>query len=305
MNSTIGSLGLAEFSRVLKTSGVTLKTGPFSYHIKSSLPAVQQGLHLLYADYALCTEAAFADFHISMNPVNSLRRWVRPKIHFCMDHKSPFLPMPLKQGLAFMEWGMNWCISNHVNDYVKLHAAVLEKNGRALIMPGAPGAGKSTLSAALTLRGWRLLSDEHALVSLTGAMVTPLCRPVGLKNASIEVIKGFDSGAVIGPLSEDTHKGTVAHLKADLHSDSQSDTPVKAAWVIFPRYSPGSSTRLEKKQKAETFLSAAKQSFNYSLLGERGYQSMVDLISACDCYDFVYSNLNEAIETFNNLKEPV
>ena len=85
-----------------------------------------------------------------------------------------------------------------------------------IIMPGVPGAGKSTLCAALGLTGWRILSDEHALIQPGTAQVVPLCRPVSLKNESIEVIRSFDPGAIFGPVSKDTHKGTVAHMKADL-----------------------------------------------------------------------------------------
>jgi predicted ATPase len=46
-----------------------------------------------------------------------------------------------------------------------LHAAVVEKNGKALILPALPGSGKSTLSAALAMNGWRFLSDEFTMIS--------------------------------------------------------------------------------------------------------------------------------------------
>ena len=115
---------------------------------------------------------------------------------------------------------MNWCVSIHANEYLKLHAAVVARGGTALIMPGVPGAGKSTLCAALGLNGWRVLSDEHALIPPGTAEVVPLCRPVSLKNESIALIESFSQNAVFGPVSEETHKGTVAHMKADLAPDS-------------------------------------------------------------------------------------
>ncbi|MCP5302906.1 MAG: hypothetical protein H7A03_07095 [Pseudomonadales bacterium] len=119
-------------------------------------------------------------------------------------------------------------------------------------MPGQPGAGKSTLSAALMLNGWRLLSDEHALIKLDEPKVVPLCRPVSLKNESIEIIQSFDKSAVFGPASLDTHKGRVAHLKADIHPDSHDVNAIKVTRLIFPRFVPNAKTNLSPKTRAES-----------------------------------------------------
>ena len=90
---------------------------------------------------------------------------------------------------------MNWCIAGHAHHYLMLHAAVLEKNGQAVILPGDPGAGKSTLTALLALSGWRLLSDEITLIDRDDGLIVPLARPVSLKNASIDVVRAFSSDA--------------------------------------------------------------------------------------------------------------
>src|SRR3546814_17273791 len=74
----------------------------------------------------------------------------------------------LGQALPMLEWGLNWCIGAHGHQFLIIHAAVIERNGLAAILPGAPGSGKSTLTACLVHNGWRLLSDAMALVSLQG-----------------------------------------------------------------------------------------------------------------------------------------
>src|SRR3546814_3330456 len=86
-----------------------------------------------------------------------------------------------------LEWGLNWCIGLHGHRYLIIHAAAIERNGLAVILPGAPGSGKSTLTAFLVHHGWRLLSDELALVSLHDGRLTALARPIGLKNRSIDL----------------------------------------------------------------------------------------------------------------------
>ena len=301
MTSRISDLDLDYLHSILQSSGLYLKTGPFTYRIRSSVRSVAEGLHLLYGRNQFFQEMEFVDFDIRLDSPSSLRRHFRPKLDFYFDHQTPFKPLPLTQAFAFLEWGMNWCISVHMNQYLKLHAAVLERNGRALVMPAAPGSGKSTLCAALMLRGWRLLSDEHALVSLEDMSLIPVCRPISLKNRSIKVIKQFDSSAVFGPICEDTHKGTVVHMKPDAQSVALDHQPVKPGWMVFPKYVPEGDTRLTERIKETAFLKAGDQSFNYSLLGRRGFDVMSNLIEASDCYNFSYSNLDEAIETFEKL----
>ena len=48
---------------------------------------------------------------------------------------------------------------------VPLHCACLEKNGNGLLISGDSGVGKSTLTAALTQRGFALLSDDWTYFS--------------------------------------------------------------------------------------------------------------------------------------------
>jgi len=45
-------------------------------------------------------------------------------------------------------------------DMLSFHAAALAKNGRAILIMAAKGAGKSTLSWALQRQGWQLLADD-------------------------------------------------------------------------------------------------------------------------------------------------
>jgi len=172
-------------------------------------------------------------------------------------------------------------------------------------MPGVPGAGKSTLCAAMGLAGWRILSDEHALIPPGTAEVVPLCRPVSLKNESIAVIKSFDPNSIFGPVSEDTHKGTVAHMKADLVPTSHDVHALPASIMLFPKYTKDAPQRLSPRRRTESFILAAYHSFNYSLLGEAGFQAMKTLIDNVECYDLVYRDLDWAIQTVGDLHDRV
>jgi hypothetical protein len=131
----------------------------------------------------------------------------------------------------------------------------------------------------------------------------PLPRPVSLKNASIAVIRGFDSRAVLGPSSGDTHKGIVAHLKADLTADSHDPASLPVATMVFPRYSTVEPQGLFRRSRTQSFILAAYHSFNYSLLGSAGFQTMSTLLDATECYDLVYRDLEWAIKAMEQLHD--
>ena len=99
-------------------------------------------------------------------------------------------------------------------------------------------------------------------------------------------------------------KGTVAHMKVPTDSIARAAETAQAAWVIFPKYQAGAAARLEALPQARAFMRIADNAFNYSLLGVKGFETMAGLIDASLCYDFTYSVLDEAIETFAALKPP-
>jgi hypothetical protein len=58
-------------------------------------------------------------------------------------------------------------------DLLWMHAAAVERDGLALLISGASGQGKSTLSTHLCTKGWHLLSDDVAPTSMRSDTVIP------------------------------------------------------------------------------------------------------------------------------------
>lgn len=255
----------------------------------------------LYGAFELVGDDEFIDFYIAIKAPNILRRFLRPQAVFSFDDYVPFKPLPYSHASAFFEWGLNWCIASQSQQYLIIHAAVVEKNGRAFIFPGTPGSGKSTLCAALTCRGWRLLSDEMTLISLADGLAYPAPRPVSLKNQSLDIIGHFAPEAVIASIVHDTSKGTVGHLRPPDLSVASAAIPALPAKVIFPTYRQQAATELVALPKARAFMKTAENCFNYNILGSQGFNCLGRLCDGVDFYDFTYSNLDEAISLFAEL----
>lgn len=255
----------------------------------------------MYADFEVVAPTVFADFHVQVLLEPGLRRWVKPQARFYFDGQPSFTPLPAQQGFAMIEWGLNWCVAAHAHQYLVIHAAVIEKNGRAVVLPAPPGSGKSTLCAGLVHSGWRLLSDELGLYDRRTGLIHGMARPVNLKNASIDVMRRFAPQAVFTPPVPDTTKGTVALMRPPGASVARRGEPAKPAWVVLPKYRAGSRALLERHSKARTFHLIAEQSFNYDILGTQGFEAVSRLIDECGCYQFSYSDLNEARGLFDEL----
>jgi len=288
-------------TRRLRQDGLRLRTGPFLFELRSPLPLVQEGIARLYADYPLGADDEYVDYALRIEHGAGWRRWVKPQARFLFDDQQVFEPMPASHAFALLEWSMNWCISTQAHDCLVLHAAVIEREGLAVILPAPPGSGKSTLCAGLIHSGWRLLSDELTLIVPEDRRVLPLCRPVSLKNQSIEVMGNYVPGAVFGRIAHETAKGSVTHMKVPSDHVARMQTPAQPRWVVFPRYVAGAATRLTPRSRAQSLLDLARNAFNYMVLGELGFEVLRDTVAAADCYDFEYSRLDEAVAAFDGL----
>jgi HprK-related kinase A len=301
---TVSALTRSELGNRLATTGIQIQTGAFTTWLKTSISQVAESVGLLYADYPLLENGDFADFHVHLARPRSLRRWLRPQMEFHYNGMKPFKPLPLDHAFPVFEWGMNWCVSTHANRYLIIHAAVVEKDGHAAILPAPPGSGKSTLCAALVSKGWRLLSDELALIRLGTNTIVPLPRPISLKNKSIDIIRRYAPQATLSTPVHNTEKGTIAHLKAPRDSVARAAETARPAWIIFPKYEAGAAPQLEPIPQARAFMRVAENAFNYSPVGAEGFDTLAGLIDNCLSYNFTYSVLDDAIDVFSTLKRP-
>jgi HprK-related kinase A len=222
----------------------------------------------------------------------------REQVELWHDGRLMFEPFPAEAPLPLFEWGVNWLLARTRNDVVLLHAAVVEREGLAMLMPALPGSGKSTLGAALGLSGWRLMSDEFGALDPKDGQLRSVLKPAALKNDSIEVIRRFGGAlAALGPSFPGTRKGTVAHLiplPGAVQRVAERATP---ACVLMPRWQQGSPTVLEPLDPRLAFSQLAFNAFNYAVTGADGFEALVDIAERCRAWRLVYGDLDDAVGT--------
>ncbi|MGI4848225.1 MAG: HprK-related kinase A, partial [Janthinobacterium lividum] len=143
----VAELAPAALAGLLARGELLLDIQPFVARIRSDVPSLAGNIALTYGEFELRSPDQFADFHIEVSLEPGLRRWFKPMARFYYDGKPAFLPLPAGQAFPMVEWGLNWCVAAHAHQFLIIHAAVLERDGLALVMPAPPGSGKSTLCA--------------------------------------------------------------------------------------------------------------------------------------------------------------
>lgn len=287
--------------RRLSSEGIGIDFGAVRSRVRTALPAVAGMLRIVYGAYAADDASGMFDVTVELRRVRGLRSVIGPQCELLTDGVAEFEPFPLDTPLPLLEWGTNYAIANRVLCYLLLHAGVVERNGRAIVMPAMPGAGKSTLTAALSLRGFRLLSDEFGVVRKHDARLLRMLRPLALKNESIDVIQRYEPTAIIGPRFPKTHKGTVAHLAPQRsHVDARHEI-AHPALVVFPRFDPSAGVELESVKKTRAFARLAVNSFNYHALGPDGFDALGRLVDQSSCWQLRYGHLDDAIKALSDL----
>jgi hypothetical protein len=286
--------------KALRSGELRLCIGHFTLKICSVVPEFAAALHQLYGCYPASIDGGAYDYDIDIAPASFARRWLRRNALFRLSGDSPFLPMEVGHAHALFEWGLNWTIGSYAHNFLILHSAVVERDGCGVLLAATSGSGKSTLAAELSLQGWRLLSDEMALIDADRHFI-PCTRPVSLKNQSIDVIRALHPDALLGPIARDTHKGTIAHLpapRASVDLNRQAATP---RLIVFPKWSADAPFRLERVGSGHAALRLIDQSFNYPILGREGFDRLADLVDSAEAWELDYASLGDARTSLEQL----
>jgi hypothetical protein len=123
-------------------------------------------------------------------------------------------------------------VAERAPDHLFVHAGVVGWDGRAIVMPGASFAGKTTLVQAWLEAGATYYSDEFAVLD-RGGRVHPFARPLAIRHGSTAV----------------TRRLPVAALGAEAGT-----TPLPVGLILVTSYRVGARWRPRRLTAAPTLL---------------------------------------------------
>ncbi len=261
-----------------------LRVGAVGFRIGSAWRAPVAAVRTLYEGYPTPADD-IPDLTVRLYPERPWRRWLRPSVAIGGDYWLPdAAPLPLAQGLLAAEMGMNLQVALGWRRHLLLHCSAVERDGRVLLMSGASGSGKSTLATLLALSGWRFLGDEFAFVALSDGAIHPFPRAASLKNEAVAAVRA--AGGVVGPVLEETPKGTIGYWRPPADAIARMAEPAPPRLLLFPRF--GEAARVEAMAPSEAFVRLTQASTNYVALGEAGFSALSRLVQSVPALSIGY-----------------
>jgi HprK-related kinase A len=277
-----------------------LQVGPVAFRVGSEWRQPIEALRGLYRDYP--EPEGVCDFTVRLEAERPWRRWLRPSVAIRGDYILPdAAPLALEHGLLAAEMGMNLQMALGQKRFLLLHAATVERDGRALIMTGASGAGKSTLAALLGEHGWRLMGDEFALLDPEDGSLHPFPRAVSLKNHAIYVMEEIAGAERLGPWLRETPKGTIRHLRPRADAVERMRETARPAMILFPSFGRDFERAVRLVGEAEVFVRLTQASTNYVTLGERAFGALANLVKTVPARAIDYPDTASALALVEEL----
>jgi hypothetical protein len=187
---------------------------------------------------------------------------------------------------------------------LQIHAGVIGDGEGALLLPGAAGSGKSTLTAGASAAGFRYLSDEMAHLDEDTLEVRCFPMSLTLKEGSMAPLASHYPEAAALPLWLREDLIEVRYLPPPpraLDFDQERSYPVKA--VVFPRYAPDVRTALQPISQGEALRRLLVEAVALpTLLDRPKVQSLARWVRRTPFYELPMSSLPRALELLGSLR---
>lgn len=190
-------------------------------------------------------------------------------------------------------------VSTQATPGLIFHAASVVWNGRALVLPGASGAGKTTLTAQLVYDGLSYLSDELTCVMADGATVSGFGRPLALKTGSWPPLERALQAI---PDARDVlrfHGGLL--VRPERLNPLGAGAPAPCHAIVFPRRASGRPAALMPLSPGAGSLALLATVVNAGNLPNRGVSHVAHLARRVPMYALEYDEAAEALPLLRTL----
>jgi hypothetical protein len=168
-------------------------------------------------------------------------------------------------------------------EFLWLHAAAVERGGRAVVLPGESGRGKSTVSTFLCERGWHFMSDDVLALRIENDEVIPFLLTPGRRvHTGRELLTdGFSS---------------LVKESVDIGPDGLRRAPAVIGAIVFPGFSPTRAPMLARLSQGDAALELLRHTRNIPDHGAAAADRVVRLVRNVQSFSLNFGFDGEGIE---------
>jgi hypothetical protein len=174
-----------------------------------------------------------------------------------------------------------------------VHAGVVGTDKGCILLPAAPGSGKSSLTAALVHGGFRYFSDEVALIQRTTYRVPPVPLAICVKSTGWDLMARFYPNMSTLRVHGREDGKLVRYIAPPMVAAQHPPAPV--SHIIFPHYDRDAPTELKPIARTEALRRLMDECLGLrERLDSENVEELLRWIAGIDCYDLRFSSLDQA-----------
>jgi hypothetical protein len=207
----------------------------------------------------------------------------------------PIAQPPNLSRLAPVVKGALWQTAVNAYDFLfYLHAGVVGTGESCVLLPAAPGGGKSSMTTALIHAGFQYFSDEVALVQRGSLLVPPMPLAICSKSTGWEVMARYYPNIEDLPMHGRADGKMVRYIPPPENAGRHAPAPV--SHIVFPRYQAGAATELVSISRSDALARLMAECLALrEPLNQAVAQQLVAWIAGIDCYSLTFSSLDDAV----------
>ena len=192
------------------------------------------------------------------------------------------------------------CAVNAYDFLFYIHAGVVGAGRTCILLPAAPGSGKSSLTAALTHRGFTYFSDEVALIESHTFRVPPAPLAMCVKSTGWDMMAKYYPELLRVPSHGRSDGKMVRYLPPPADAIAKASAPV--SHIVFPKYNAKCTTELCAISRSDALGRLMDECLALRRrLTAQDAQDICRWIQGIDCYSLRFSSLTEAADLVSKL----
>jgi|GEM_PF-1107958 len=193
---------------------------------------------------------------------------------------------------AVTEWRLTRALMEGVHALYQLHAGVVVLNGRALVLCGHSGAGKTSLTVGLGLRGGAVYGDEVAIFDADSLRVFSFPRDLIVRNGTRDLFPQIEQLELPAWKVFADYRHVPPQAWCPL-----AGSPVPCSGFVFPQLRhDGCEPSLRRLGPAEAAQRILEQSFNMDQWGKRGIDLVGQLAEQYPAWELVFADAERAAD---------